>query len=112
MTIRNPNYKTLPDKGFKSWSDFYPFYLGEHANKTCRRLHVVGTSIIVSLPFLALYQKSFTPLYFIPLAGYGFAWFGHFFFEKNRPATFKYPIYSLISDFVMYFEIVTLKRPF
>ena len=114
MRIQNPGYKQLTDPGnFESFSSFYPFYLGQHANKICRRLHIAGTSLVVFLALAALYlQKLFPFIYLIPTAGYGFAWIGHFFFEKNRPATFKYPIYSLLGDFKLWFEVVSLQRPF
>lgn len=82
---------------FASFGAFYPFYLSEHQNSVSRRLHVIGTTlVIVALVLGALVN----PRFFIaaPLIGYGFAWVGHFFFEKNRPATFRYPLYSLMGD--------------
>lgn len=94
----------------KSFEEFYPFYLKQHSNKICRLLHVIGTTIVLSLAFTALYH-SMTKLWIaVPIAGYGFAWVGHFFFEKNKPATFKYPLWSLKSDFKMYFDILSGKR--
>ncbi len=88
---------------YSSFKDFYPFYLGEHANLICRRLHFIGTSGIVVIAALVITQVlPLVWLWAIPVLGYGFAWVGHFFFEKNRPATFKYPFYSLIGDWVMY----------
>lgn len=71
---------------------------GEHANRTCRRLHVVGTSGVVALAAAALVTRQPAYLLALPLVGYGFAWAGHFFFEHNRPATFKYPGWSLRGD--------------
>lgn len=96
---------------FKSFGEFYPYYLTEHANTTCRALHFVGTTLVLLL-FMA-FLVSFNWRYFaaIPLAGYGFAWVGHFFFERNKPATFQYPLYSLGSDFVMYWHIITGQLP-
>jgi len=90
---------------FTRFADFYPFYLGEHSNVVCRRLHFVGTTLVL----VCLWQLFATGhpawvLYGL-LCGYGFAWVGHFFFEKNRPATFKYPLYSFIGDWVMYADI-------
>ena len=88
---------------YNSFKDFYPFYLGEHANLICRRLHFIGTSGIVVIAALVITQVlPLVWLWAIPVLGYGFAWVGHFFFEKNRPATFKYPFYSFLGDWVMY----------
>lgn len=92
-----------------NYKEFYTFYLAEHSNKTCRLLHVIGTTIVLSLLFTAIYHSIPKLLVLIPVAGYGFAWVGHFFFEKNKPATFKYPFWSLISDFKMYFDILSGK---
>ena len=90
---------------FHSFREFYPFYLGEHADLTCRRLHFAGTSLVIATALLAIVSGRFGLFALLPLFGYGFAWVGHFFFEKNRPATFKYPLYSLLGDFVMYRDI-------
>lgn len=97
---------------FNSFRDFYPFYLGEHANRTCRRLHFAGTTLALLFALTALWQAQ--PLWLLAalLAGYGFAWVGHFFFEKNRPATFKYPFYSLLGDWVMWKDMLTRRIPF
>lgn len=90
---------------FGSFSEFYPFYLSEHANRTCRRLHFVGTSLVILIAISAIASGRYGLLWLLPVVGYGFAWVGHFYFEKNRPATFRYPRYSLIGDFVMYKDI-------
>lgn len=100
------------EKEFKSAEEFYPYYLSEHQNGMSRILHFIGTSLVISLALASIIMFDFTLLLYIPLAGYGFAWLGHFFFEKNKPATFKYPKYSLICDFKMYFDLLTLKIPF
>jgi len=90
----------------KTYNEFYIFYLSEHNNKTCRLLHFIGTGLVFVLAFLAVYLgKSFLWI-FVPITGYGFAWVGHFYFEKNKPATFKYPLWSLASDFKMFFQIL------
>ncbi|WP_342649376.1 DUF962 domain-containing protein [Pseudomonas sp. REB1044] len=91
---------------FRSFAEFYPYYLGEHANPTCRRLHFVGTSLVIALLAYAIGSGQWLLLLAMPVAGYGFAWAGHFFFEKNRPATFTYPLYSLIGDFAMFRDIL------
>ncbi len=93
----------------KTYNEFYIFYLSEHSNKTCRLLHFIGTGLVFILAFFAVYlRKSFLWI-FVPIIGYGFAWVGHFYFEKNKPATFKYPLWSLGSDFKMFFQILTGK---
>lgn len=91
---------------FNSFAEFYPFYLAEHRSSTSRRLHFVGTSLVIFLLAFALGSGRWWLLWLVPLAGYGFAWAGHFFFEKNRPATFKHPFYSLLGDFVMYRDML------
>ncbi|AYN17331.1 DUF962 domain-containing protein [Pseudomonas monteilii] len=91
---------------FRSFAEFYPYYLGEHSNPTCRRLHFVGTSLVIALLAYTIGSGKWLLLLAVPLFGYGFAWVGHFFFEKNRPATFTYPLYSLIGDFVMFRDIL------
>jgi hypothetical protein len=96
-------------EGFKNFEEFYPFYLEEHSDKTNRILHFIGTSILIIVLILAIYSRNFRLMWFCPLIGYGFAWVGHFVFEKNRPATFKHPLYSLRSDFKMWWQLLTRK---
>lgn len=91
---------------FKSFADFYPYYLKEHSNIVCRKLHFLGTCGVIALFLLFFFTGTVSVLFFIPLVGYGFAWAGHFIFEKNRPATFKHPLYSLLGDFRMFWEIL------
>lgn len=98
--------------GFSRFADFYPYYLNEHADRTCRRLHFVGTSLVLAIVVSALASRHYALLWAMPVAGYGFAWVGHYVFEKNRPATFKHPFYSLLGDFVMYKDILIGKIPF
>lgn len=90
---------------FTSFREFYPYYLQEHSNRTCRRLHFIGTSLVIGIVLAAVGTGNLSWLWAIPVAGYGFAWVGHYGFEKNRPATFKHPFYSLLGDFVMYRDI-------
>jgi len=99
-------------KTFTRFSDFYPYYLQEHRDSTCRRLHFIGTSLVVLILTFAVLSANWLLLWALPLAGYTFAWVGHFFFEKNRPATFKHPFYSLLGDFVMYKDMLTGKVSF
>ncbi len=99
-------------KRFSSFAEFYPFYLAEHSSSTSRRLHFVGTSLVIFLLAFGVGSGRWGLLWWLPVAGYGFAWAGHFFFEKNRPATFKHPFYSLLGDFVMYRDMLLGKVPF
>jgi hypothetical protein len=99
-------------KTFTRFSDFYPYYLQEHRDSTCRRLHFIGTSLVVLILAFAVLSANWLLLWALPLAGYTFAWVGHFFFEKNRPATFKHPFYSLLGDFVMYKDMLSGKVSF
>ncbi len=94
------------EKKYQSLKEFYPFYLSEHTNLTCRRLHFFGTTLVFIFLGLFLYTLNFGYFLLIPISGYGFAWIGHFFFEKNKPATFQYPLYSFCSDFIMYWDIL------
>ena len=93
-------------KKITSYKEFYRFYLSEHQNKTCRTLHFTGTLLVFVLAFLAVYLGKSVLWFFVPVFGYGFAWVGRYFYEKNRPATFTYPLWSLISDFKMFFDIL------
>ncbi|REH37859.1 hypothetical protein DFR26_1643 [Paraperlucidibaca baekdonensis] len=95
----------MSDARFTSFREFYPFYLQEHSNRTCRRLHFIGTTLVLALLVGVMLTGQWLWLFAFPVIGYGFAWVGHFVYEKNRPATFKYPIYSFMGDFVMYKDI-------
>jgi hypothetical protein len=98
-------------KRFVSFDEFYPYYLSEHRHPTCRRLHVVGTTLVIAFVVVAIVTRNAWWLVGAPLAGYGFAWIGHFAFEKNRPATFEHPFYSLAGDFVMWKDVLTGRLP-
>ena len=93
-------------KRITSFKEFYPYYLTEHQNFVCRVLHVTGTSLFFVFFIAALVTENYAWLWLCPLMGYGFAWVGHFFFERNKPATFQYPLWSLASDFKLYFQIL------
>ncbi len=97
---------------YRTFREFYPYYLTEHVNPVSRRLHVVGTTLVVGCFGAAV--ATLNPWFLLAalFIGYGFAWVGHFFFEKNRPATFKYPRFSLMGDFRLWFETVTGQRKF
>lgn len=92
--------------GFASFREFYPYYLGEHSDRSCRRLHFIGTGLVMATLAAALWTERYALLWLLPVLGYGFAWAGYFFFEKTRPATFRFPLYSLIGDFVMFKDIL------
>ncbi len=92
------------EKKYKTFAEFYPFYLAEHKNRTCRRLHFTETLIVMII--YIFFSFRWTLLLSLPFVGYGFAWVGHFFFEKNRPATFTYPLFSLLGDFAMFKDIL------
>jgi hypothetical protein len=94
---------------YATFRDFYPFYLSQHQNTTCRRLHVVGSLLVLTVSSYAVATRHWWALLALPLVGYGFAWVGHFFFERNRPATFTYPLYSLLGDWVMLWQTLTGK---
>lgn len=100
------------EKEYKSLKEFYPYYLSEHQNAVCRVLHFMGTGLVI-LSFIAFWLTfNFRFLVAIPFLGYGFAWLGHFFFERNKPATFQYPGYSLASDFIMFWDLLRGKEAF
>ncbi|HEY0589555.1 MAG TPA: DUF962 domain-containing protein [Pseudoduganella sp.] len=92
---------------YRTFKEFYPFYLQEHSNSTCRRLHFAGSTIVLLLVAMVIVSGELALLWLLPVVGYGFAWVGHFFFEHNRPATFKYPLFSLLGDWVMFRDMLT-----
>src|SRR6185503_20611147 len=94
------------EKRYTSFEEFWPFYVREHSNPLNRALHFVGTSLAIGCASgAALGQWYLLPM--APVCGYSFAWVGHFFVEKNRPATFTYPLWSLAADFVMWKKMLT-----
>lgn len=97
---------------FANFREFYPFYLGEHSRRATRRLHFIGSWLVlltISGVFASGWWWGFI---LVPIFGYGFAWIAHFFFEKNRPATFTHPFYSLAGDWVMFRDILLRRIPF
>ena len=87
---------------YKSFGEFWPFYLREHARPATRAFHYAGTSLVILLAVLALASGTWWLLLAMPVAGYGFAWGSHALVERNRPATFTYPSWSLRADFKMW----------
>lgn len=99
------------DRGFSSFREFYPYYLSEHAHPVSRRLHFVGSWGVLVLVAVAAWRREPAWLLAALACGYGFAWIGHFFFEKNRPATFRHPVYSFMGDWAMFKDILTGRLP-
>ena len=102
----------VPVQKFTSFAEFFPFYLGEHRNSTCRVLHFVGTSIALSLTLSAIATGFYALILLAVVQGYAWAWVGHFGFEKNKPASFKQPLYSFVGDWVMWWQLLTGKIKF
>ena len=99
----------MKDNKFKSFKEFYPYYLMEHKKSSTKLFDAIGTlSGLVSL-ILFIYFKEYKYIFISPILGYSFAWFSHAFFEKNKPATFKYPLFSFLGDWFMLKDILTGK---
>lgn len=92
---------------FSSFAEFYPYYLAEHQHPVCRALHYTGSMLVIAVLLYAVLGQYWQMLWLLPVIGYGFAWLGHFLFEHNKPATFKYPFYSLAADWVMLKDFLT-----
>lgn len=93
----------------KTYPEFWDFYVQEHSHPATRLLHFAGTSLAILLLVWFIWRGSW---FYFPLClvvGYGFAWAAHFFVEKNKPATFKYPLWSFVSDYKMMFYMLTGK---
>ena len=99
-------------KSYASFAEFYPFYLSEHANRMCRRLHFIGTSLTIGCLVALAVTGNLIWIAAALVCGYAFAWVGHFFFEHNHPATFSHPLYSFAGDWVMYRDMLTGRIPF
>lgn len=95
------------EKKFKSFSEFYPYYLSEHGNPVNRRLHFFGSLLTIIVVLFVIFTQTWIALILVPMLGYGFAWIGHYFVERNKPTTFTYPLYSLMGDWVMFKDILT-----
>lgn len=100
------------EKTFDTFAEFYPYYLAEHSNRTCRRLHFIGSTIALALFAAAIITANPWLVLTAVVQGYAWAWVGHFFFEHNKPATFQYPWKSFKGDWVMWKDMLTGKIPF
>lgn len=92
----------MTQRKYGSFEEFWPFYLQEHSKPSTRALHYIGTTLVVAIAVMAIVKAAWPWLAALPVAGYFFAWIAHFAVEKNRPATFTYPLWSLIADFKMW----------
>ena len=97
---------------YSSFAEFYPFYLSEHGKRTTRRLHFLGSSVALLCVLELFFTANPWWLAAALVAGYGFAWFSHLTVEKNRPATFRYPLYSFMGDWALYWQILNGKIAF
>ena len=97
---------------FDGFWQFYDYYLTQHANPVSRTLHFVGSTLVLVALAAVLATQAWWGFVLLPVIGYGFAWVGHFGFEKNKPATFGHPFWSLASDYVMWWQMLTGKIPF
>jgi hypothetical protein len=105
--MSNENMQSKSEtKTFATFAEFWPFYLGEHSTLQCRIQHFLGTSVSATFIVVAVLTGSPSWLIFALIAGYGCAWWGHFVFEKNRPATFKFPLYSFMGDWKMFWMMM------
>jgi len=93
--------ESVKNERFTSFSEFYPYYLSEHRNPTCRNLHYLGSALALGILLYALTSGHFSVIPLALVSGYAFAWVGHFFYEHNKPATFRYPLWSFMADWVM-----------
>jgi hypothetical protein len=105
--ITGEQTNAVPEARIATFRDFWPYYVREHAKPITRALHFIGSTLVLAIVATAVVTGRFWLLAAMPVVGYGFAWVGHFGFEKNRPATFKYPVYSFLSDWVMYGKILS-----
>jgi hypothetical protein len=98
---------TITENRYQTFAEFYPVYLSEHSHRICRQLHFAGTTLSLFCLGALLLTGNFWWL----LAGlaclYGFAWIGHFGFDKHQPVSLRHPLYSFKGDWVMYWQMLT-----
>jgi len=100
------------NKKYQTFSEFYPYYLSEHSNHICRRLHFIGSIFALAAVVYVITTRSWWVLLACPIFGYGFGWVGHAFFEKNTPTTSTYPLYSFCAYWVMVGDIFVRRLKF
>ncbi len=96
----------MSEKRIETWGEFWPFYVREHSSPACRALHFIGSSLSLIMLATGIFYSPWLILA-APIVGYGFAWIGHFFIEKNKPASFKYPLWSFLADWKMWAMMLT-----
>lgn len=100
----------MSDMTYSNFKEFYPFYLSQHKNKVDRCLHYFGSINAIVLLAYFIFTKSYSLIPLVLIQGYLFAWIGHFVFEKNIPATFKYPRYSFMGDWCMLKDAIIKRK--
>ncbi|MDB4968655.1 MAG: hypothetical protein JWN44_4344 [Myxococcales bacterium] len=105
--ITGEQQREVAGQRISTFRQFWPFYVREHGRPITRALHFIGSTLVLAIVAAALVTGRPWLLAAMPVAGYGFAWVGHFVFEKNKPASFKYPVYSFFADWVMYGKILS-----
>jgi hypothetical protein len=108
-TVQARDQETPMDQTYRSFKEFYPFYLSQHKDPVCRALHVVGSLLSLACLTWGIGTGHWGAILAALVVGYAFAWVGHFVFEKNKPATFQYPLYSFMGDWVMLWETLSGK---
>jgi hypothetical protein len=101
LILRVNREAAVSDTRIQNWQEFWPFYLGEHRSPFCRLLHVVGSTTAVGLLVLSVVTQNSWALLVALVIGYSLSWIGHFFVERNRPASFRYPLWSFFGDWKM-----------
>ncbi len=96
----------MSDKRIQNFEEFWPFYVREHSVPACRALHFIGSTLSLVVLAASIFYNPWL-LIAAPIVGYGFAWIGHFFIEKNKPASFKYPLWSFLADWKMWAKMLT-----
>ena len=99
----------MSETKFTSFKEFYPYYLSEHKLKINKILHALGSIYGLIFLIFVIFSEQYKLIPIAFLIGYFFAWIGHFIYEKNKPATFKHPLYTFMGDWVMLKDIITRK---
>ena len=102
----------MTERTCRTYAEFWPYYLREHGRPQTRAIHYAGTALVIAFAILLIATGNTLWALAMPFAGYGFAWAAHFFVERNRPATFTYPLWSFAGDWVMYWQLLTGKIKF